>query len=266
MKTVVITGGSSGIGLAMAKLYCQQDYNVVLVARNEERLNKAVNSCKALCKEEQKVLSFSVDTTNKEALNACAQEIHTSLGQVDILVLSAGIVDCKRMIDHDDESFEKLFKTNVVGARLAAKAFLPHMIENKSGHICFVGSLGGLISTYGYSTYGATKFALMGLAGAMRKELVEHNVGVSVLCPGEVATEMTANEADIILPQTRFVKDIGGTLSADYVARSAIKGIKKNQFIIVPGFKSKNAYWFSRVFPKTFAGVMQLAIKFSSRK
>jgi short-subunit dehydrogenase len=266
MKTVVITGGSSGIGLAMAKQYCQQGYNLVLVARDETRLNKAVSLCEALCKPEQQVLSFSVDTTSKEALNSCSQEIHSTLGKVDILVLSAGIVDCKRMIEHDDESFEKLFKTNVVGARLAAKAFLPSMIENKSGQICFVGSLGGLISTYGYSTYGATKFALMGLAGAMRKELVEHNVGVSVLCPGEVDTEMTANEADIILPQTRLIKDIGGTLSADYVAKAAIKGVKKNRFIIVPGFKSKNAYWFSRVFPKSFACVMLLVIKFSSRR
>jgi len=267
MKTVVITGGSSGIGLAIAKKYSQQGNNIVLLARNQERLNSAVKACEQeMLNTEQKILAISVDINNKVALTQCVEKVHAYIGHPDIIVLSAGIIDCKQMVEQSDEAFEAILQTNLIGSRLVAKAFLPTMISKKRGQICFVASLGGLISTYGYSAYGASKFALIGLAGALRKELTEFNIGVSALCPGEVDTEMTANEADFILPQTRLVKDLGGTLSPEYVANVAVKGIQRNHFIIVPGFKSKSAYWFSRVFPSFFATVMQWVIRFSSRK
>jgi short-subunit dehydrogenase len=147
--------------------------------------------------------------------------------------------------------------TNVAGSRIVAKAFLTDMITQGKGQVCLFGSLGGLIATYGYSAYSASKFAVVGMAGALRQELYSSGVGVSVLCPPEVDTPMVAKEASHILPETRFVKDIGGLLNTTTVTKAAIKGINKNQFIIVPGFKGKMSYILARYMPNIFAWAIQ---------
>jgi 3-dehydrosphinganine reductase len=168
MKIVVVTGGSSGIGLDIAKAYSREGANIILLARNQARLNKAVNECKALVKfDTQQILSFSVDVTNKVQLTTVVTAIKQQVGDPDLLVLSAGIVASVRFIEQNDDDFDAIVQTNVMGSRAVAKAFLPEMIERKSGQICFISSLGGVISTYGYSAYSASKFAIVGMAGCM---------------------------------------------------------------------------------------------------
>jgi 3-dehydrosphinganine reductase len=267
MKIVVVTGGSSGIGLDIAKAYSREGANIILLARNQARLNKAVNECKALVKfDTQQILSFSVDVTNKVQLTTVVTAIKQQVGDPDLLVLSAGIVASVRFIEQNDDDFDAIVQTNVMGSRAVAKAFLPEMIERKSGQICFISSLGGIISTYGYSAYSASKFAIVGMAGCMRQELAEYNIGVSVVCPPEVDTPMVTKESAHILPQTRFIKDLGGTLQPGAVTKATLKGVAKNKFIIVPGLMAKISYWQARVFPKTFTAFIQLLVRYSNAK
>jgi 3-dehydrosphinganine reductase len=267
MKIVVVTGGSSGIGLDIAKAYSKKGANIILLARNEARLNKAVNECKALVKSEtQQILSFSVDVTNKVQLTSVVTAIKQQVGDPDLLVLSAGIVASVRFIEQNDDDFDAIVQTNVMGSRAIAKAFLPEMIERKSGQICFISSLGGIISTYGYSAYSASKFAIVGMAGCMRQELAEYNIGVSVVCPPEVDTPMVTKESAHILPQTRFIKDLGGTLQPGAVTKATLKGVAKNKFIIVPGLMAKISYWQARVFPETFTAFIQFLVRYSNAK
>ncbi|MEC4725072.1 SDR family NAD(P)-dependent oxidoreductase [Shewanella sp. D64] len=266
MTTVVITGGSSGIGLDIARAYTKEGANIILLARNQIRLDNAVSECRALVNtDRQKILSFSVDVTDHILLANTIEEIRSQIGAADILIISAGIVASKRFIEQSDEDFDAIMQTNVIGARAVARAFLPNMIERKTGQICFIGSLGGMISTYGYSAYSASKFAIIGMAGCMRQELAEYKVGVSVVCPPEVNTPMTSKESKHILPQTRFIKDVGGTLQPHTVTKATLKGIANNRFIIVPGVMAKLSYWQARVFPRTFAAFIQLLIRISSR-
>ncbi len=265
-KTVVISGGSSGIGLDLAKAYAAQGANIALLARNQEKLDNAVEACKQHCiNDEQQINGYSVDVSKSTEIAHVADIIHTDVGVPDLLILSAGIVQSVRFMDQSDEDFERIIQTNVTGARAVAKTFLPHMIDKKHGHVCFVGSLGGLISTYGYSAYGASKFAITGMAGALRQELREFSIGVSVVCPPEVDTPMTANEDAHILKQTRFIKDIGGTLPVSAVTREAVKGIAKNRFIIVPGKKAKLSYAQTRFMPRVFAWCMQCMVTLGTR-
>jgi short-subunit dehydrogenase len=267
MKTVVVTGGSSGIGLDIAKAYTKKGANVILLARNQARLNEAASECKALVKfDTQQVLSLCVDVTNKSQLADAVAVIKQQVGDPDLLILSAGIVASKRFIEQKDDDFDAIIQTNVMGSRAVAKAFLPDMIKRQSGQICFISSLGGIISTYGYSAYSASKFAVIGMAGCMRQELAEYNIGVSVVCPPEVNTPMVTKESEHILPQTRFIKDIGGTLQTEAVTKATLKGLAKNQFIIVPGLMAKFSYWQARVFPKTFGAFIQLLVRYSSAK
>ncbi len=265
-QTVVITGGSSGIGLDLAKAYAQQGANLVLLARNQGRLDSALSACKAVAQTDQQIiLAFSVDVADQTQLNACVETIKQKISSPDVVILSAGIVASEHFLSQSDEGFSNIMQTNVLGSRAVARAFLPDMIERGSGQLCFVGSLGGLISTYGYSAYGASKFAVMGMAGALRQEIHQSGVGVSVLCPPEVDTPMVEKESENILAQTRFIKDLGGTLNVKTVTKAALKGIAKNRFIIIPGFMAKLSYAQARYFPKAFGWCMQMLINFASR-
>jgi len=262
MKTVVISGASSGIGLDLAKTYAKQGANVILLARNQERLDSAVLECKNnVDSSSQSILAFSVDVTDNEQLAACVTQVKAKVAVPDVLILSAGIIASIRFIDQKAQDFEQLLSTNVMGSRAVVQAFLPDMMANKSGNICFISSLAGVIPTYGYSAYSASKFALIGMAGAIRQEFAEYNIGVSVVCPPEVDTPMVANESKHILPQTRFTKDLGGTLSVEAVTKSVLKGLAKNRFMIIPGVRAKFSYWCARVFPHTFSSIMQSIIR-----
>jgi 3-dehydrosphinganine reductase len=266
MKTVVITGGSSGIGLDIARAYSKQGANIVLLARNQARLDSAVAECKTLVTHSaQKILAFSVDVANKNQLAQIVAAVKTEVNVPDILILSAGIVASERFLDQSDDGFDVIMQTNVGGSRAVARAFLPDMVNNRSGQVCFISSLGGIISTYGYSAYSASKFAVVGMAGAMRQELAAFNVGVSVVCPPEVDTPMVAIESAHILPQTRFIKDIGGLLQPAAVTHATLKGLAKNRFIIVPGLMAKISYWQARVFPRTFGAVIQMMVRYASK-
>ena len=100
----------------------------------------------------------------------------------------------------------------------------------------------------------------------MRQELAEYNIGVSVVCPPEVDTPMVSKESEHILPQTRLIKDLGGTLQPEAVTKATLKGVAKNKFIFVPGLIAKISYWQACVFPKTFAAFIQLLVRYSSNK
>jgi short-subunit dehydrogenase len=265
-KNVLVTGGSSGIGLDLAKAYVKQGANVVLLARNQSRLEDAVKACTTLCLlADQKVMACSVDVGDSEALNQSVQDIKNKIGTLDLIILSAGIVQSVRFMEQRDQDFNDIMRTNVVGSRAVAKAFLPDMIKQGKGQLCFVSSLGGLIATYGYSAYSASKFAVIGMAGALRQELYTSGVGVSVLCPPEVDTPMVAKEAAHILPETRFVKNLGGLLSTATVTKASLKGLSKNQFIILPGLMGKMSYMLARYVPNTFSWFMQKLVDQASK-
>lgn len=280
-KLVLITGGSSGIGYDLAKEYTQAGCCIIILARNQQRIDQALDACRELMDHEgQSFHGFSVDVDNSAQLKQTMDTIVTDIGVPHIVILSAGIVQSVRFMDQSDEDFAAIMQTNLMGSRAVVKALVPHMIaanQQKEDtnpqspamacgrQICFVGSLGGLIATYGYASYGASKFAIVGMAGALRQELYEYRIGVSVLCPGEVATPMTEQEANHILPQTRFIKDIGGTLDPEDVSRAAIKGISKNQFVIVPGFKAKMSYLQVRFMPRVFYWVMQKLVNVAQK-
>lgn len=265
-NNVLITGGSSGIGLSLAKAYSRQGANIILLARNQPRLDEAVKACEKSCiNSTQTITAYSVDVSDTAALNKTVEQIKNNIGTLDLIILSAGIVQSIRFMDQSEEEFNDIIHTNLMGSRTVAKAFLPEMIRSGKGHICFVSSLGGLVTTYGYSAYSASKFAVIGMAGALRQELHQAGVKVSVLCPPEVDTPMVANESEHILPETRFIKNIGGLLSADSVAKATVKGINKNQFIIVPGWVAKISYAQSRYFPRAFAWSMQQLVGLARR-
>ncbi|MEI6895183.1 MAG: SDR family oxidoreductase [Colwellia sp.] len=256
-QRIIITGGSSGIGLALAEHFVKHGAHVALMARNQQRLDEAKATCLALCcNAAQKVATFSVDLSDHNALLSTTTRVLKEFGSPDILITSAGQVVSNRFLATEPSVFDQIIDINLKGTRDFIRALLPSMINRKSGQVVLIASMAGLVPTYGYSAYNASKFALVGFSGALRQEMREHNIRVSTVCPPEVATPMVELEAETILPQTRLLKDMCGTLSTEQVIKETIQGMQKNQRLIIPGFLARMTYRLYRWFPGIFTVVV----------
>jgi 3-dehydrosphinganine reductase len=261
-KRVYITGGSSGIGLALAQFYAMAGDDVVLLARNPGKLDDAVNTCRrASVRPEQAIAAESLDITAYDSLQGQMDGIVQRHGLPDLLILSAGIAHNDKFLDTPRAVFDSVVDTNLAGSREVARAVLPAMIARGSGQVAFVSSMAGLLGIYGYSAYTASKFAVTGLAQVLRQELLGTGVSVNLVCPPEVATPMIAAEAGAILPQTRFLKDLAGTLSPEAAASGIARGLSRNRALIVPGFRPGVIAWIARHCPGLFSKTWELLLR-----
>ncbi|TKB48424.1 SDR family NAD(P)-dependent oxidoreductase [Ferrimonas sediminicola] len=263
---VLITGASSGIGLDLAKAYAARGWSVALLARDPQRLAQAAALCRRAGGDRQSIEAYPVDVDDPEAIRRHVAEVYNRQGVPELLILSAGIVQSLPFMEQSDEEFDAIMNTNLLGSRRLARAWLPMMLERGRGQICFVSSLAGLIAPYGYSGYSASKFALLGMAGALRQELHSQGIGISVLCPPEVDTPMIARERRDISPVARLIKDLGGTLRVDTVTRATLRGLRRQRFLIIPGLRARLTYHLARLFPGLFQRAMQGVVDWAKRR
>lgn len=242
-KIVFITGGSSGIGLAVANILAGEGCNLVLFARGEKRLEGV---CDFLLKKTgtSKIIEYlPMDVSDNDDVIKKIGEAVEKYGTPDILINSAGvgIGDYFENIDYD--AFDRTMKINVYGTRNTTSAVLPFMKQKGSGQVVVVSSVAGLVGMYGYSAYGASKYALVGLAEAMRSELRRDKIAVTLFCPPEVRTPLIAEEAKTLPPEVRFVKSLAGLLEPDEAAKALVKAIRKKRFLTIPSFSAKFIYF-----------------------
>lgn len=270
MKTkqrVYITGGSSGIGLSLAIRYARNGDDVILLARNQDKLDEAAGLCRtATLSDNQVIASVSLDVSELNTLQEKMNAITEEYGQPDLLILSAGTAGNKTFLDMDSEEFDNMMALNFSASREMARCVLPVMLERDRGQIAFVSSTAGLMGVYGYSAYCASKYAVTGFVTALQQELYGTGVSATLVCPSEVATPMIAAESDSVLPQTRLLKDLGGTLSPEKAADIIFQGIRKKKTIVLTGFVSHLFDFTNRVFPWVFRRITQITIWYASRK
>ncbi len=270
MKTkqcVYITGGSSGIGLSLAKRYAQDGDDIILLARSQNKLDDAVDTCKTIAGGSRQVIAgVSLDVADISNLQANVDTIVQEYGQPDLLILSAGIAGNKTFLDMSSDEFDNMMTLNFSASREMARCVLPAMLARRSGQIAFISSMSGVMGVYGYSAYCASKYAVTGFVQSLQQELFGTGVSATLVCPSEVATPMIAAEADSVLPQTRMLKDLGGTLSPEKAADIIIKGINKKKPVVITGFVAKLFDFTNRVFPGLFRKITQAIIWYSSRK
>ena len=182
MKALV-TGASSGIGKDIAKELAQKGYDLILVARNEEKLNKVK---KELEKEDIKVENIIMDLSNEES----CKELHKRAKNVDILVNNAGFGDCGNFTRTDLEKEIKMIKTNITAYHILTKLYLTEMKNKNNGKILNVASIAGFMPGPLMATYYATKAYIVRLSEGIREELKKEKskVQISILCPGPVKT------------------------------------------------------------------------------
>lgn len=233
---VLITGASSGIGRDLAREFAKKNYEIVLVARNIEKLE----SLKKELTEEYhvKVEYLSVDLSSREN---CV-DLHEKARDIDILVNNAGLGDFGNFTNTQLEKDFTIIDTNITAMHVLTKLYLKDMKEKKSGKILNVASIAGFLPGPLMATYYASKNYVVRLSEAIREELKKEksNVKISILCPGPVRTNFN-NVAN--------VKFEISSLSSEYVAKYTVNKFLKDKFYIVPGFQIKCAKFFSKIVP-----------------
>lgn len=257
-KVALITGGSSGIGFALARQLVAQGADVWILARNVDRLKMSCEELrKATCRSGQRIGSLSVDITNEAQTSQVLKDFSETIGAPDLLVNSAGITQPGLFSDLDTGIFRSIMEVNYFGSLYVTKALLPGMIARKSGHIVNISSIAGILGIYGYSAYGPSKFAIRGLSDSMRYELAEQGIRVSIVFPPDTQTPQLDYENQYKPPVLVELDKANKILSADAVAKSILDGVRKNRYVITPGFDSALYYHLTNFF-----GIVYPAMEF----
>ncbi|NSW53731.1 MAG: SDR family oxidoreductase [Anaerolineae bacterium] len=239
-KLALITGGSSGIGLALAKELAARGMRIAILSRRLDALQSAGDDILAAGAKELHVLPVDVSVWEDVERNV-GDFIHT-IGIPDLLVNCAGVVRPGLFEELTPDLFQWMIQINLLGPIYMCKAVIPGMLERGSGHVVNVSSVAGFLGTYGYSAYGASKFGLRGFSDVLRSEYRHRGIQVSVVFPPDTDTPQLAGEKPYKPEITRILSESASVKSAEDVALAIRKGIEKGKYRIVPGFESKAIY------------------------
>lgn len=184
-RVVVITGGSRGLGLVMARQFAARGANLALVARDADELARAQES---LYDYGVEVMTVTCDITDKVQAEAMIAQVLERFGEIDILVNNAGTIQVGPMEEMTLADYENAMQIHYWAPLYTSLAVLPEMRKRRSGRIVNIASIGGKISVPHLLPYSASKFALVGLSEGMRSELAKDNVFVTTVCPGLMRT------------------------------------------------------------------------------
>ena len=256
-KKVYITGGSSGIGLAAAKILARAGASVYISARGEDRLREAIAEIRAAARgPEQRFGYVAHDVSDPVAVEAAAARILAELGGLDVLIANAGVAHPARVLETPTDVYEKMMRINYFGTVHTTRAFLPHFFAQRGGHIAIVSSLLGFMGIYGYTAYAASKFAQVGFADALRQELIDYGVSLSILYPPDTDTPQFAEENKIKPGETKAISGEVKVMSPEEVSTCLLHGLAKGKYHIVPGAMSK----FTRFMHRHAPWVVKLVI------
>ena len=190
-KTVLITGASRGIGRACAWAFHKAGYNVVVNYRS--RRGEALALRAAIEQDGGAALCAQADVSCAEQVEAMARAAVEQFGQIDALVVNAGISESRLITDVSEQEWDEMFSVNTKGAFLCVKSVLPQMIARHEGSIVFVSSMWGLVGASCEVCYSASKAALLGFAKALAKEVGPSHIRVNAVAPGVIQTDMLAS-------------------------------------------------------------------------
>jgi 3-oxoacyl-[acyl-carrier protein] reductase len=213
-KVVIITGASAGIGHASVKALAREGAKLVLTARRQQRLEQLVAEAKQLGTD---AIFVAGDAREESTARQTAEQAIKSFGQIDILINNAGVGNYKNLVDTSAEEYDDMMNSNVRSSFLFTRHVVPHMIKQRQGLILLVSSMAGVYGFAGEAVYCATKFAQVGFAQGLDKELRPHGIKVGTICPGGVKTEFA-------LGKGRTEKGVAESamLEADDVAKAIL--------------------------------------------
>ena len=188
-QTALITGASSGIGMAMARALAGRGVRVAVAARRQERLAELAAEITAAGGE---ALALTCDVRDEDAVRAMVQATEERFGGIDILIANAGFGYRAPIVDGDTARWKAMIDTNVYGMLLTLKYGVPSLIKRGRGDVLLLSSVAGHAISAGGAAYSATKFAVNAIGEALRQEVARNNIRVTLLAPGFVISEFQA--------------------------------------------------------------------------
>ncbi|MEG0481822.1 MAG: SDR family NAD(P)-dependent oxidoreductase [Acinetobacter sp.] len=251
LSTAWITGGSSGIGLELAKRLLKDKYRVCIFAHTG--VEQAVAHLRKLS---PSICGFEVDVQDEATMQERFAEGAATFGTPNLLINSAGISIAKSFEDMTSQEFERQININLIGSRNVAHAALPYLKQTtqqaKRPKLVFIASAAGLVGCYGYTGYCSSKFGVVGLAEVLRMELRSQKIDVAVVCPPEVDTPLVTTERQNGSPITAALKQLGGSMSVEKACKEIYAGIFSSEFMIIPSTQAKILTKLSRVLPNFY--------------
>lgn len=248
---VVITGGASGLGLAMAKRWAQTGASICLVDRDDKNKESAMAEVE---KAGGKAFFFQADVTNDDNIGALKTYTDNELGKIDVLINSAGVPTAGTVDSESLNAWQWVFDINVFGSVRLIKTYAADMRRQGKGHIVNVASQAGITPAPLMGSYSASKAAMVALSESLRMELAPFGVGVSVLCPAFVQTNLHTSllgEQDNMKETvTKLVTT--GNLSADNVAQQTFQAVQENRLMIVTHKEGRLAWRLKRFLPALY--------------
>lgn len=265
-KTVMIAGGSKGIGLATAKLIAACGGNLCLIARNEEDLHGARDECQDhRVSEEQFVDIIACDTTDEAKLKPLIENYIAHRGVPEYLINVVGYAYPQYLEKTTLEDFRRNMDVNYYGQLVPMLILLPHFLKRGSGYYANVASLASIVGVIGYATYTPTKFAIVGLVEGFRHELKPYNIGFSLLYPPDTETPGYERENLTKPPECVEISKSGKLMQPEDVAYEFIRGILKHKFAIYPG-EAKWIQFVKRHWPLVAQGILDLQLRLIRKK
>ncbi|MDR3494542.1 MAG: SDR family oxidoreductase [Ancalomicrobiaceae bacterium] len=228
----LITGGSSGIGLAMARRIVAAGRPVAIVARDELRLAAAVTELKAV-RADAHILAVAADVGEADAVERAVAATTARFGPLGLAIANAGIARPGLFADQPLADHDEQMRTNYFGALHLARAAVPAFAPG--GRLVFVASGAALVGIIGYSAYAPSKFALRGLAEVLRVELAERGIAVTLALPPDTDTPQLAAENVTKPAATKRFTQGGGVYSADVVAATILAAAERGIFMVTNG-------------------------------
>lgn len=235
-KLALVTGASSGIGRDMAKDLAIRGYNLILVSRDEQKLQELKQELKV------EVTVIPMDLANSENCKKLYEEVKNKFGTIDILINNAGFGEFGFFTETNLEKEIALINTNITAVHILTKLFLKDMKQVNKGHILNVASIAGFLPGPLMASYYSSKSYVLRLSQSIQEELKKQksDVKISVLCPGPVNTNFN-NVAGVKFGLPSF--------TSEHVAKYTIKRMLKNKFLIIPGLTIKLTAFASKIIP-----------------
>ena len=252
-KVVWITGASSGIGEALAKLLAAQGASLVLSSRRREALEK-VQQALGLSEEKSLILPLDLEQ-NQKGYEQEVKAVIDHFGRLDVLVNNGGVSQRSFFLETNPEVFRRIMEINFMGTVALTRAALPALMKQPESQLVAVSSVVGKYGTPVRTVYSASKHAVNGFYDALRAELWQKNVKVLIVCPGYIKTNISFNALTADgSPQNYMDPGQASGLSAESCARQIVSGIKKGKREIYPaGAKELFGLYMKRFFPGIFS-------------
>ncbi len=240
-ETALITGASGGLGKDFAQIFAEKGYNLILIARSEEKLNNIAKELEEKYKIKATVLVQDLSEAN--SASKIYSEVKNKAINVDVLVNNAGFGKIGAFIDEKPSTFTEMLNLNVTALTELTALFLPAMIERNKGKILNIASTAAFQSLPNFGVYAASKAYVLNFTEALHYELKDTNIAVTALCPGPTVTGF-AKRANA--ETSGLFKN---AMDSQTVAKIGYQGLMKNKMSVIVGFKNKLLAYSARLIP-----------------